>query len=90
MNLENSPHLVVPDPTVFDMLYGRKPADLGAFLTDESMTRLSNKTAEYWIDLLKSTFSSPRVVVKAYPSEELDQYIDNTEIQRVEKQVDQV
>lgn len=87
MNLENSPHLVVPDPTVFEMLYGRNDADLNTFLNEESMTGLANKTAEFWVDLLKETFSSPRVVVQIFPSEELDQYIDNTEIQRVEKQV---
>jgi hypothetical protein len=87
MNLENSPHLVVPDPTVFEMLYGRNPADLNTFLNEESMTGLVNKTAKFWVDLIKTTFSSPRVVVHIFPSEELDQFIDNSEIQRVDKQV---
>ncbi len=48
MNLENSPHLVVPDPAVLDMLYSQSPSHFELYLKkvdDEIIDRLMNKTA---------------------------------------------
>ena len=47
MNLENSPHLVVPDPAVLDLLYSQSPEHFELYLKkvdDEVIDRLINKT----------------------------------------------
>ena len=48
MNLENSPHLVVPDPAVLDMLYSERPEHFELYLKkvdDDIIDRLINKTS---------------------------------------------
>ena len=48
MNLENSPHLVVPDPAVLDLLYSQSPDHFELYLRkvdDEIIDRLINKSS---------------------------------------------
>ena len=88
-NLENSPHLIVPDPAVLDMLYGNKPNELYNFIKEEeedNAEKLIAKPQSYWLDLMNVTFSRPRVMTKAYPSQELDLELVKTENERLEKQ----
>ena len=42
---------------------------------------------EFWSDLLHATFSTPRVLLLAYPSEEYDRQLMLNETERVAKQV---
>ena len=68
MNLENSPHLVVPDPAVLDMLYGTKSDQLSLFIREneeEAAKDLLTKPDSFWLDLMNVTFSRPRVMTKA-------------------------
>ena len=68
MNLENSPHLVVPDPAVLDMLYGTKSDQLYLFIREneeEAAKDLLTKPDSFWLDLMNVTFSRPRVMTKA-------------------------
>ena len=52
--IENSPHLFVPDATVLDMLYGENPADLETFVTLSQKNRqFLNKTSSFWLDLIR-------------------------------------
>ena len=37
--IENSPHLFLPDATVLDMLYGEKPEHLQKFVTSSSLNK---------------------------------------------------
>ena len=52
--IENSPHLFVPDATVLDMLYGDNPGDLETFVTLSQKNRqFLNRTSSFWIDLIR-------------------------------------
>ena len=66
MNLENSPHLIIPNPTVLDMVYGHSPDDLGQFLMageEEQAKAFLAEKPDYWLQLLKDTldFDAPKV-----------------------------
>ena len=66
MNLENSPHLVVPDPAVLDMLYSQQPEHFELYLKkvdDEVIDRLINKTSG-WNCLLKQKPKPVLLVIK--------------------------
>lgn len=89
MNVENSPHLVVPDPAVLDMLYAAKQDQLYDFITDdeeETAQGLIAKPESFWLDLMNATFSRPRVLTKAYPSQELSEELSYNETKRLELQ----
>lgn len=114
-SLENSPHTVVPDASVLDMLYSSKPEHFKMYLTkvdDEVIDRLMNNTQgrnfkistnyhlnyqicqmvfflnlEYWLNLMNETFTGPRVLLLAYPSQEYDSQLMFNETKRVAKQV---
>lgn len=52
MKIENSPHLIVPDPTVHDMIYGHTENDLYNFLLEgqkEPAEMFLQKGAGYWL-----------------------------------------
>ena len=88
-NLENSPHLIVPDPAVLDMLYGNKPDDLYNFVKEEEGEQAKNilsKPESFWLDLMNITFSRPVVITKAYPSNELNKELIANETKRLETQ----
>ena len=88
-NLENSPHLIIPDPAVLDMLYGSKPDELYNFIKEEEQENAEKLIAQpesFWLDLMNVTFSRPRVMTKAYPSQALDLKLAKEESERLEKQ----
>merc|ERR1719414_742935 len=88
-NLENSPHLIIPDPAVLDMLYGSEPNELYNFIKEEepeNAEKLIAQPESYWLDLLNVTFSRPKVMTKAYPSQALDMNLIKTENERLAKQ----
>lgn len=63
MNLENSPHLIIPNPAILDMTYGQGPADLSNFLLEGQEApakRLLEKPPQFWLDLIKDIFSTKR------------------------------
>ena len=77
MNLENSPHLVIPDPAVLDMLYGTKKDQIYQFIREneeDAAQDLMAKPDTYWLDMMNVTFSRPRVMTKAYPSQKFGEY----------------
>ena len=52
--IENSPHLFVPDATVLDMLYGEKPEDLETFVTlSQKNKQFLNRTSSFWLNLIR-------------------------------------
>ncbi len=89
MNLENSPHLIVPDPAVLDLLYGNKPDSLYEFIKEDeeaSADALIAKPQKFWLDLMNETFNRSRVMTKAYPSSDLNKELAANETARVAKQ----
>ena len=92
-NLENSPHLIVPDPAVLDMLYGNKPDELYNFIKEdeeEAAKNLISKPESFWLDLMNITFSRPRALTKAFPSMDLNKELISNESKRVEIQREQL
>lgn len=89
-NLENSPHLIVPDPAVLDLLYGGNKKDtLYSFLKEdeeEAAKNLISKPQSFWLELMNDTFSRPRALTKAYPSNDLNQELTANESKRLEIQ----
>ena len=52
--IENSPHLFVPDASVLDMLYGESEEDLKKFVTSsQANKKYLQKDSQYWIDLIR-------------------------------------
>ena len=90
MNMENGPHLVVTDPTVLDMLFSQNSSHFELFFQDadeQSNQKLLDQSPEFWMDLLGKTFTSPRALVLAYPSQKYDNELANLEAERLKKQV---
>ncbi len=88
-NLENSPHLIVPDPAILDQLYGQKPDELLNFIQqddEEAAKGLKGQPQSFWLDLMNKTFSRPRALTKAYPSNELNQELIANESKRLDIQ----
>ena len=88
MNLENSPHLIVPSPAILDLTYGQSPNALETYLTNgqERANALLAKPAQYWLDLLRDTISTPRVRVLARPSKAKSKELFEKEKERVKEQ----
>ena len=52
--IENSPHLFVPDASVLDMLYGETADDLEKFVrSSQSNKKYLDKDSAFWIDLIR-------------------------------------
>jgi hypothetical protein len=90
MNMENGPHLVVTDPTVLDMLFSQNSSHFELFFQDadeESTQKLLDQNQTFWLDLFNTTFTSPRALVLAYPSQKYDNELASMEAERLKKQV---
>ena len=88
--IENSPHLFLPDASVLDMLYGEQPDHLEKFATASKLTnKFRNKNATFWLQLINSTFvNSPKVVVLGKPSSDLVRNLTDVEESRIIDQVE--
>ena len=90
MNMENGAHLVVTDPTVLDMLFGQESSHFELFFQDadeRSTQKLLDQDVSFWFDLFSETFSSPKALVMAYPSQAYENELTKQEVDRVLKQV---
>jgi len=87
--VENSPHLFLPDATVLDMLYGEKPEHLRKFVQSSQLTKnFKNKPASFWIDLIKSVFQDMhKIIIKGKPSAALVNNFTEEEEIRIAKQI---
>ena len=88
--MENGPHLVVTDPTVLDMLFSQNSSHFELFFQDadeESTQKLLDQNQTFWLDLFNTTFTSPRALVLAYPSQKYDNELASMEAERLKKQV---
>ena len=88
-DIENSPHLFLPDASVLDMLYGQSNNHLKQFVTASlKIEKLKEKDARFWLELIQKTFiDPPKLVVKGRPSPELLRRLTEKEESRIEKQV---
>ena len=87
--MENSPHLFVPDATVLDMLYGQEPDDLRKFISSsQSNTLFRDRNSTFWVNLLRDQFINQRkIVLKGKPSRAKVEELTRREEERLEKQV---
>jgi len=88
--MENSPHLFLPDASVLDMLYGEKPEHLQKFVTQSQLTqKFLNKNATFWLNIIDEVFiNSYKIVVKGKPSMKKVQELTEKEEKRVQKQIE--
>merc|ERR1712106_90334 len=68
--IENSPHLFLPDASVLDMLYGEKPEHLQKFVTSsQSNKKYLEKNSTFWVNLIEDVFiNNFKVAIKGKPS----------------------
>jgi Zn-dependent M16 (insulinase) family peptidase len=87
--MENSPHLFLPDASVLDMLYGEKPEHLRKFVTQSQLNqKFLNKNATFWLKIIDDVFiNSFKVVVKGKPSMKKVQELTENEEERVQQQI---
>ena len=90
--IENSPHLFLPDASVLDMLYGERPEHLEKFVTASQLAKkYKSKDSQYWVDLIDRVFvKSFKVAMLGRPSSTLVKELTDTEEARVEKQVEEL
>lgn len=88
--IENSPHLFVPDASVLDMLYGDKPEHLEKFVTASQLNKkYKTKDKKFWVDLINTVFvKSFKVAMLGRPSSALVREQTDAEEARLEKQID--
>ena len=88
--MENSPHLFLPDASVLDMLYGEKPEHLEKFVTQSQLNKkFLSKNGTFWLNIIEDVFiNSYKVVVKGKPSMEKVKELTAKEEARVQKQID--
>ena len=88
--IENSPHLFLPDASVLDMLYGEKPDHLKKFVTASQLNKkYKTKDKQFWVDLIDSLFvKSFKVAMLGRPSSALVHQLTDAEDARIEKQVE--
>ena len=88
--IENSPHLFLPDASVLDMLYGERPEHLEKFVTASQLNKkYKTKDRKFWVDLIDRIFvKSFKVAMLGRPSSALVKELTDTEDARVEKQVE--
>lgn len=87
--IENSPHLFLPDASVLDMLYGEKPDHLKKFVTmSQSNRKYRDKNATFWINLIDRVFiKNYKVALLGRPSSSLVQTLTEKEEARIERQI---
>ena len=87
--MENSPHLFVPDATVLDMLYGKDPQDLRKFLSSsQSNKQFLDRNSTFWVNLLKDQFiEKKKIVLKGKPSRKKVKELAENEDNRIEQQI---
>merc|ERR1711892_799888 len=87
--MENSPHLFLPDASVLDMLYGEKPEHLEKFVTQSQLNKkYLNKNGTFWLNIIEDVFiNSFKVVVKGKPSMKKVKELTAKEEARVQKQI---
>ena len=87
--MENSPHLFVPDATVLDMLYGKNPDDLRKFVSSsQSNKQFLDRNSTFWINLLKEQFiEKKKIVLKGKPSRKKVMELTEKEDNRLERQI---
>lgn len=87
--MENSPHLFVPDATVLDMLYAEEPDDLRKFLSSsQSNNQFRHKNSTFWVNLIRDQFiNQKKIVLKGKPSRAKVEELTEKEEQRIEKQI---
>ena len=87
--MENSPHLFVPDATVLDMLYGKDPDDLRKFVSSsQSNKQFLDRNSTFWINLLKEQFiDKKKIVLKGKPSRKKVIELTEKEDNRLERQI---
>jgi len=87
--MENSPHIFVPDASVLDMLYGENPKHLEQFVTaSQRNKKFSTKNATFWLNIIENTFiKGHKVVVKGLPSKSKVKELTEKEENRVKQQV---
>jgi len=90
--IENSPHLFLPDASVLDMLYGERPEHLEKFVTASQLNKkYKTKDRQFWVDLIDRIFvKSFKVAMLGRPSSALVKELTDTEDARVEKQVEEL
>ena len=88
--IENSPHLFLPDASVLDMLYGEKPEHLEKFVTASQLNKkYKSKDRQFWVDLINDVFvKSFKIAMLGRPSSALVHELTDEEDARVEKQVE--
>ena len=87
--MENSPHLFVPDATVLDMLYAEEPDDLRKFLSSsQSNNQFRHKNSTFWVNLIRDQFiNQKKIVLKGKPSRAKVEELTEKEERRIEKQI---
>ena len=88
-DMENSPHLFVPDASVLDMLYGHQPEDLRKFLSSSlSNNQFRDRNSTFWVNLLRDQFiNQKKVVLKGKPSRAKVAELTEKEELRIEAQI---
>ena len=92
VKLAEQPYDVIPDATVYDLLYSQDSNNLKQFLKqggEADTARLLSKTKEDWIDLLNQTLSEnqPKVLLLGYPNATYSKLILADETKRIEEQI---
>ena len=90
--MENSPHLFLPDASVLDMLYGEKPEHLKTFVTSSQLNKkFLQKNGTFWLNIIEDVFiKSFKVVVKGRPSMEKVKELTDKEEARVQEQIEEL
>jgi len=85
---ENSPHLFVPDATVLDQLYGKKPQNLKQFVLASNLNKeYREKDAMFWINLIEEIFiNTPKIYIKGIPSKAKQEMLIREEEKRIDEQ----
>ena len=63
-DIENSPHLFVPDASVLDMLYSESNQDLEKFVrSSQSNKKFMDKDSTFWIELIRKNLNVDDILV---------------------------
>merc|ERR1711892_436144 len=90
--MENSPHLFLPDASVLDMLYGEKPEQLEKFVTQSQLNKkYLEKNSTFWVNLIEDVFiNNFKVAIKGKPSMDKVKELTEKEDERVKKQIEEL
>jgi len=91
-DIENSPHLFVPDASVLDMLYSESNQDLEKFVrSSQSNKKFMDKDSTFWIELIREQFlNRPKIVLKGKPSKSEARDLAEKEEARLKKQIEEL